>query len=41
MLAENWNKLSNLIFLMLEDALRDPDKIADLLFFGLDIGRRI
>ena len=40
MLAENRNKLSNLAFLLLKDALRDPDKIVDLLFFELDIGRR-
>ena len=40
MLAENRNKLSNFVFLLLKDALRDPDKIADLLFFKLDIGRR-
>ena len=40
MLAENRNKLSNFVFLMLKDSLRDPDKIADLLFFERYIGRR-
>ena len=40
MLAENRNKLSNFVFLLLKDALRDPDKIADLFLFERDIGRR-
>ena len=40
MMAENRNKISNFVFLMLKDALRDPDKIVDLLLFELDIGRR-
>ena len=40
MLAENRNKLSNFVFLLLKDALRDTDKIADLLLFELEIGRR-
>ena len=40
MVAENRNKLSNFVFLLLKDALHDPDKIADLLFFEIDIGRR-
>ena len=40
MLAENRNKLSNFVFLLLKDALRDPYKIADLLFFERYIGRR-
>ena len=40
MLDEYRNKLSNFVFMLLKDALRDPDKIADLLFFELDIVRR-
>lgn len=38
MLAKYRNKLVNLVLLLLEDTLRDPDHVADLLLLKLHVG---
>ena len=36
--AKHRNKLIDLILLLLQDALRDPNEVADLLLLQLDVG---